>query len=108
MSNTFPYDQVESCRIPLVRGCDLGHAFSCNRLAEEYGNGRLPQDWSRAAAFHERACALGWSVDCVQLAALYDEGKGVTPDVRRADMLIVRACTLSPRAYSVCKRRSRP
>ncbi|MEM7528722.1 MAG: tetratricopeptide repeat protein [Pseudomonadota bacterium] len=50
------------------RGCDLGHAWSCNEVGYQLSNGfALPQDFDAAEAAYRRACALGLDYSCKQL-----------------------------------------
>ena len=79
----------------LDRACTLGHGNSCFQLgllAERGTNdGAVRKDCSRAAALFRRGCELEEGVSCDSLAGLYQSGKGVKRDKRKARELRKRA-----------------
>ena len=79
----------------LDRACMLGHGNSCFQLgllAERGTNdGAVRKDSARAAALFSRGCELEEGVSCDSLAGLYQSGKGVKRDKRKARELRKRA-----------------
>lgn len=80
-------------RVLLARGCEGGHAQSCNNLAVAYERGLggavdLPAS-SRAFG---RSCELGNAVACAQYGIAFQTGRGVVADAARARALYERSC----------------
>jgi uncharacterized protein len=88
----FPSDGSRSAAA-YARGCEAGHAPSCNNIgdAQEYGKG-VPRDVEHAASLYQRACGLGEALGCANLGRLLENGAGVARDAARARTLYADAC----------------
>ncbi|MFT3700541.1 MAG: hypothetical protein QM831_45780 [Kofleriaceae bacterium] len=77
------------------RGCDLGHAGSCNDLGVSYDDGSgVPLDPTKAAQLFDGACKSSNNVAaCANLGFAYVQGRGVKADPATAMPLLDRACT---------------
>jgi TPR repeat protein len=73
--------------VELATACDDGDVIACVNLAVKYDKGMgIAPDRARAAARHERACALGEPSSCSRAADLYADS-GMPGDVDRAARL---------------------
>lgn len=71
-----------------------GDVEAQNRLGELYAKGRgVPQDYTQARAWYEKAAAQGHSLAQNNLAELYFAGLGGAPDYVRAYMWVSLAAT---------------
>lgn len=51
-------------------------------------------DYHKAAELYKKACDSGYVVSCLDLARLYEDGKGVRQDYHEAKELYGKACDL--------------
>ncbi|HQY59998.1 MAG: sel1 repeat family protein [Myxococcales bacterium] len=73
------------------RGCSLGHALSCAKLAErlETRDRAAP----RAVTLSQRACDLGYGPGCFAVVAKYLKGQGTPKNPAAARAVLSRTCT---------------
>jgi hypothetical protein len=85
----------------MSRECEAGKKLSCYLLARAYDKGEAPvtaageivvRDMRRSAHYHDKACALGATPSCYDLADLYLKGKGVTQNSAKAARLYSTIC----------------
>ena len=75
------------------KGCDLGHAEACGRIASLHQRGAaMPKDEAQAAALYVKACEGGDAGSCAHAAYRYLMGDGVVRDTARAVALYERGC----------------
>lgn len=75
------------------RGCALGQASTCTRLAGLIaGGGAGARDPGRAVGLYERACQLGAAEACGTAATFLLEGSSVPADPGRALALLIAGC----------------
>jgi TPR repeat protein len=75
------------------QACEHGDPQGCYRLGRSYLDGNM-SDTPRAAHFYEKGCELGDGAQCVELAAMYAEGRGLPADLARATALYEKGCGL--------------
>jgi TPR repeat protein len=75
------------------RACDLRQMGACRALGSYYLSGSpgvVSQDPAKAARIFDRACKGGDAGSCFDLATLYEQGKGVRRDPKKAARLRVK------------------
>ncbi|HEU5059331.1 MAG TPA: tetratricopeptide repeat protein, partial [Kofleriaceae bacterium] len=80
-----------------AEACQRGDGKACvalGHLVLERGKGRRAE--RRAFAIYRKACDMSQAFGCLALARMFQEGRGVPPDRRRADHLRGRACSMDP------------
>jgi TPR repeat protein len=86
------HSPVEGARF-YERGCKLGVANACMRLAFHAGTGlAMPKDDARMVALYEKACRCGDDTGCSGVAFAYREGRGVPQDLTRARESFIALC----------------
>ena len=87
-----PPDRAKAAQL-FKRGCDVGHAQSCNSLAIAHVNGDgMPRDPSRGAQLAREACDDGYLAACATYGILLVNGVGEPKDVNKAKPYLKRAC----------------
>lgn len=84
--------------------CKRGDGRACvvlGHLILERRSGRRAE--KRAVAVYRKACDMSQAFGCLALARMFQDGRGVSADRRRADSLRGRACSMDP---LTCRRRS--
>jgi uncharacterized protein len=75
------------------KGCDNGHARSCNELGLIAMLGQAgDKDPAQAKALWEKSCDGGDGQACGNLGIMYDGGKGVTEDKAKAREMYEKGC----------------
>jgi TPR repeat protein len=72
------------------RACDLSQLGACRAVASYYLSGSpgvVDQNPTKAAQIFDRACKAGNSGSCFDLATLYEQGKGVKRNPKKAARL---------------------
>jgi len=72
------------------KACDLGQLGACRAVGAYYlagSPGIVDPNAAKAARIFERACRAGHAGSCFDLATLYDEGKGVKRNPKKAARL---------------------
>ena len=78
----------------LMRLGAQGHASAQNQLGQLYANGRgIPQDYTTARKWYEKAAAQGHAWAQVQLGMFYANGQGVPQDYKQAQQWWEQAAT---------------
>ncbi len=82
-------------------GCSAGDASDCNMLGlrRQFGEG-TPRAPEAAASAFDRACELGATIGCDNLAALYERGDALPKDETRAKAARARAKSLPSAALN--------
>lgn len=71
------YLEIEKmCKIQ----CDDNQSLACMLLGDFYSNSIDKQDYDKAKKYSEKACLLGHSIGCFNVAIIYIAGKGVKID----------------------------
>ncbi len=76
------------------RECNQGNMHSCTRegVMTAFGTWGHKKDYIRARGFLEKACNGGDHEGCKELAVLYQYGRGVAKDEKKALSLHSKAC----------------
>jgi len=75
------------------KACDLGQQGACRAVGSYYLSGSpgiVDQNAAKAARIFDRACKRGHAGSCFDLATLYDEGKGVKQNPKKAARLRIK------------------
>ena len=75
------------------KACDLGQLAACRAVGSYYLSGSpgiVDQNAAKAARIFDRACKAGHAGSCFDLAKLYDEGKGVKQNPKKAARLRIK------------------
>lgn len=86
-----PRDYQEAAEY-FERSCDGGTNTGCAHLASLYYLGKIEQDRARAAELWTIACERLHHPSCTRAGFLYDRGRGVEEDDRKAAELYDRGC----------------
>lgn len=77
------------------RGCNRGHAMSCNNLGVCYQRGTgTKRDLARARETYAKACSMGGRRGCQNQAALLLDGEGGPADIAAGKRFLEKACDL--------------
>lgn len=88
----FPKDPARAIAM-IRRGCNLGYAFACSKLAMHLVDGKhAKQDVPGAMSLLQRACDAGRWEDCETIGNLYRDGKGVNKNPVAAIAAYEQAC----------------
>ncbi|MGZ5436006.1 MAG: tetratricopeptide repeat protein [Pyrinomonadaceae bacterium] len=103
-----PEDLALAARL-LIRGCDGGDGYHCNKAAILYDNGRgVPQNKQTAFDLFKKGCEVKLqSPDaCTNLASYYEDGELVPKDLEKAKKLYSIGCstTWSVTKEDACKK----
>lgn len=93
-SGTFKAKDFQHSRLLYMRGCDLGHAISCNSLAYLFLNGKnIDADYGQSAHYALDACLLGDLYGgCTNTALQYSEGYWYSVDKEKAKAYYFLGC----------------
>ncbi|WP_372999115.1 tetratricopeptide repeat protein [Sulfurimonas sp.] len=74
--------------------CSKGDTLSCYNmgLMYDYGDGSTAEDDNKAIGFYLKACDKNFYESCSKAALLYEEGKNVKQDMKKAFKLYSKAC----------------
>lgn len=91
---TKPRYETSACAAPpdCEKECGAGRAHACKRLADMMKLGVVEDSKERRAVLQEKACNGGVLAACSALARQYNNGEGVTLDVKKAHQLWKDAC----------------
>ncbi len=74
-----------------IKACDLKGSYGCYFYGEAL---QKEENFKEAAIYHQKSCDLNNESACLDLAKLYQEGKGVTKDEVKAQELFKKSCLL--------------
>lgn len=74
--------------------CNEGNTISCYNmgLMYDYGDGTTEENDEKALGFYIKACDKNFYESCSKAAFLYEEGKGIKQDMKKAFNLYSKAC----------------
>ena len=94
-------DTTKSCATFIYAAkqrCNEGEVEACIAIGAHYGY----KDFMIAKVYYEKACDLGDSISCNDIASLYEKGKGVPIDMEKAKEYYAKACDFGD--YYMCNK----